>query len=233
MGVHIADVSHYVRPGTKIDDEAQNRATSVYLVDRVIPMLPETLSNNLCSLRPNEEKLTFSAVFVMNKNGDIKEEWFGKTITESDVRLSYEEAQHIIETGEVKIPKEHTILKKEKKVTQKTVEAIKTLNDTAKTIRKKRINNGAIIFDKTEIKFELDKKNQPENIVFKTTKSSNKLIEEFMLLANKKVAEKMRKSKERFVYRVHDQPDQEKLKNLQTVVKRPVSYTHLTLPTKA
>ena len=220
VGVHIADVSHYVRPGSKIDDEAQNRATSVYLVDRVIPMLPETLSNNLCSLRPNEEKLTFSAVFLINKNGDIKEEWFGKTITESDVRLSYEEAQHIIETSQEKIPKEHTILKKEKKVTQKTVEAITTLNSIAKTIRNKRINNGAIIFDKTEIKFELDKKNQPENIVFKTTKSSNKLIEEFMLLANKKVAEKMRKSKERFVYRVHDQPDQEKLKNLQTVVKR-------------
>jgi ribonuclease R/exosome complex exonuclease DIS3/RRP44 len=220
VGVHIADVSHYVRPGTKIDEEAQNRATSVYLVDRVIPMLPETLSNNLCSLRPNEEKLTFSAVFVINKNGDIKEEWFGKTITESNVRLSYEEAQHIIETGKVNIPKEHTILKKEKKVTQKTAEAITTLNTIAKTIRKKRINNGAIIFDKTEIKFELDKKKQPENIVFKTTKSSNKLIEEFMLLANKKVAEKMRKSKELFVYRVHDQPDQEKLKNLQTVVKR-------------
>jgi ribonuclease R/exosome complex exonuclease DIS3/RRP44 len=156
----------------------------------------------------------------MNKNGDIKEEWFGKTITESDVRLSYEEAQHIIETGEVKIPKENTILKKEKTVTQKTVEAITTLNSIAKTIRKKRINNGAIIFDKTEIKFKLDKKNQPEKILFKTTKSSNKLIEEFMLLANRKVAEKMRKSKERFVYRVHDQPDQEKLKNLQTVVKR-------------
>ena len=128
MGVHIADVSHYVRPGSKIDDEAKNRATSVYLVDRVIPMLPETLSNNLCSLRPNEEKLTFSAVFLINKKGDIKEEWFGKTITESDVRLSYEEAQHIIETGQEKIPKEHTILKKEKKVTQKTVEAITTLN---------------------------------------------------------------------------------------------------------
>ena len=171
VGVHIADVSHYVRPGSKIDDEAQNRATSVYLVDRVIPMLPETLSNNLCSLRPNEEKLTFSAVFLINKNGDIKEEWFGKTITESDVRLSYEEAQHIIETGQEKIPKEHTILKKEKKVTQKTVEAITTLNSIAKTIRNKRINNGAIIFDKTEIKFELDKKNQPENIVFKKTKS--------------------------------------------------------------
>ena len=145
---------------------------------------------------------------------------YKRQVTESDVRLSYEEAQHIIETNQEKIPKEHTILKKEKKVTQKTVEAITTLNSIAKTIRNKRINNGAIIFDKTEIKFELDKKNQPEKIVFKTTKSSNKLIEEFMLLANKKVAEKMRKSKERFVYRVHDQPDQEKLKNLQTVVKR-------------
>ena len=220
VGVHIADVSHYVRPGTKIDDEAQNRATSVYLVDRVIPMLPETLSNNLCSLRPNEEKLTFSAVFVMNKNGDIKEEWFGKTITESDVRLSYEEAQHIIETEEKTIPKEKTILNKEKKVTNNLVEAVTTLNQVAKTIRKKRINKGAIIFDKSEIKFKLDEKNNPKEVVFKTAKSANKLIEEFMLLANRKVAEKMKKGKERFVFRVHDQPDEEKLKNLQTVVKR-------------
>ena len=220
VGIHIADVSHYVRPGSIIDDEAQNRATSVYLVDRVVPMLPETLSNNLCSLRPNEEKLTFSAVFVMKKNGEVLEEWFGKTVTESDCRLSYEEAQHIIENETTSIPKEETILKKEKKVTQKIVEAITTLNSIAKTIRKKRINSGALIFDKSEIRFQLDAKNQPEKILFKTSKSANKLIEEFMLLANKKVAEKMRKSKERFVYRVHDQPDQEKLENLQTIVKR-------------
>tara|TARA_E500000331_G_scaffold357414_1_gene419037 strand:- start:40 stop:2190 length:2151 start_codon:yes stop_codon:yes gene_type:complete len=220
VGIHIADVSHYVRPGSIIDEEAQNRATSVYLVDRVVPMLPETLSNNLCSLRPNEEKLTFSAVFVMKKNGEVLEEWFGKTVTESDCRLSYEEAQHIIENETTSIPKEETILKKEKKVTQKIVDAITTLNGIAKTIRKKRINSGALIFDKSEIRFQLDAKNQPEKILFKTSKSANKLIEEFMLLANKKVAEKMRKSKERFVYRVHDQPDQEKLENLQTIVKR-------------
>ena len=220
VGIHIADVSHYVRPGSIIDEEAQNRATSVYLVDRVVPMLPETLSNNLCSLRPNEEKLTFSAVFVMKKNGEVLEEWFGKTVTESDCRLSYEEAQHIIENETTSIPKEETILKKEKKVTQKIVDAITTLNGIAKTIRKKRINSGALIFDKSEIRFQLDAKNQPEKILFKTSKSANKLIEEFMLLANKKVAEKMRKSKERFVYRVHDQPDHEKLENLQTIVKR-------------
>ena len=183
-------------------------------------MLPETLSNNLCSLRPNEEKLTFSAVFVMKKNGEVLEEWFGKTVTESDCRLSYEEAQHIIENETTSIPKEETILKKEKKVTQKIVDAITTLNGIAKTIRKKRINSGALIFDNSEIRFQLDAKNQPEKILFKTSKSANKLIEEFMLLANKKVAEKMRKSKERFVYRVHDQPDQEKLENLQTIVKR-------------
>ena len=220
VGVHIADVSHYVTPGSKIDDEAQNRATSVYLVDRVIPMLPETLSNNLCSLRPNEEKLTFSAVFVMNNNGKVLEEWFGKTVTESDCRLSYQEAQHIIEKETTVIPKEETILKEEKRVTQKIVEAVSTLNGIAKTIRKKRISDGALIFDKSEIKFQLDEKNQPQNIIFKTSKSANKLIEEFMLLANKKVAEKMRKSNDKFVYRVHDQPDQEKLENLQTVVKR-------------
>ena len=220
VGVHIADVSHYVTPGSKIDEEAQNRATSVYLVDRVIPMLPETLSNNLCSLRPNEEKLTFSAVFVMKKNGEIIEEWYGKTVTESDCRLSYEEAQYIIENETTTIPKEETILKEEKRVTQKIVEAIATLNSIAKTIRNKRINNGALIFDKSEIKFKLDEKNQPVKILFKTAKSANKLIEEFMLLANKKVAEKMKKSNERFVYRVHDQPDHEKLENLQTIVKR-------------
>ena len=220
VGVHIADVSHYVTPGSVIDEEAQKRATSVYLVDRVIPMLPETLSNNLCSLRPNEEKLTFSAVFIMKKNGQVLEEWFGKTITESNHRLSYEEAQHIIETEEKIIPKEKTILNKEKKVTNKLVEAVTTLNQVAKTIRKKRINSGAIIFDKSEIKFKLDEKNNPKEVVFKTAKSANKLIEEFMLLANRKVAEKMKKGKERFVFRVHDQPDEEKLKNLQTVVKR-------------
>ena len=220
VGVHIADVSHYVTPGSKIDEEAQNRATSVYLVDRVIPMLPETLSNNLCSLRPNEEKLTFSAVFVMKKNGEVIEEWYGKTVTESDCRLSYEEAQYIIENESTIIPKEETILREEKRVTQKIVEAITTLNSVAKTIRKKRINNGALIFDKSEIKFQLDEKNQPVKILFKTSKSANKLIEEFMLLANKKVAEKMKQSNERFVYRVHDQPDHEKLENLQTIVKR-------------
>mgnify|MGYP001245357497 FL=1 len=220
IGIHIADVSHYVTPGSTIDEEAQKRATSVYLVDRVIPMLPETLSNNLCSLRPNEEKLTFSAVFIMKKNGQVLEEWFGKTITESNYRLSYEEAQHIIESEDNIIPKEKTILNKEKKVSDSLVGAITTLNHIAKTIRKKRINNGAIIFDKSEIKFKLDKKNNPKEVVFKTAKSANKLIEEFMLLANKKVAEKMKKGKEKFVFRVHDQPDEEKLKNLQTVVKK-------------
>ena len=186
VGIHIADVSHYVTPGSKIDDEAQNRATSVYLVDRVIPMLPETLSNNLCSLRPNEEKLTFSAVFIIKKNGEVVEEWFGKTVTESDCRLSYEEAQHIIENETTEIPKEVTILKEEKRVTQKIVEAITTLNGIAKTIRKQRISSGAIIFDKSEIKFQLDEKNQPKKILFKTSKSANKLIEEFMLIGEQK-----------------------------------------------
>ena len=220
VGIHIADVSHYVKPGSKIDEEAQNRATSVYLVDRVIPMLPETLSNNLCSLRPDEEKLTFSAVFILDNNGDVKEEWFGKTVTKSDCRLSYDEAQYIIENKESTIPSESTILKKEKKVKKEIKEGIIELNEIAKTIRKKRISNGAIIFDKSEIKFELNEKNQPKKILFKSTKSANKLIEEFMLLANRRVAERMKKSNEKFVYRVHDKPNQEKLENLQTVVKR-------------
>ncbi len=220
VGIHIADVSHYVKPGSKIDEEAQNRATSVYLVDRVIPMLPETLSNNLCSLRPDEEKLTFSAVFILDNNGDVKEEWFGKTVTKSDCRLSYDEAQYIIENKESTIPSESTILKKVKKVKKEITEGIIELNEIAKTIRKKRISNGAIIFDKSEIKFELNDKNQPKKILFKSTKSANKLIEEFMLLANRQVAERMKKSNEKFVYRVHDQPNQEKLENLQTIVKR-------------
>ena len=124
VGIHIADVSHYVKPGSKIDEEAQNRATSVYLVDRVIPMLPETLSNNLCSLRPDEEKLTFSAVFILDNNGDVKEEWFGKTVTKSDCRLSYDEAQYIIENKESTIPSESTILKKVKKVKKEITEGI-------------------------------------------------------------------------------------------------------------
>ena len=220
VGIHIADVSHYVKPGSKIDEEAQNRATSVYLVDRVIPMLPETLSNNLCSLRPDEEKLTFSAVFILDNNGDVKEEWFGKTVTKSDCRLSYDEAQYIIENKESTIPSESTILKKVKKVKKEITEGIIELNEIAKTIRKKRISNGAIIFDKSEIKFELNEKNQPKKVLFKSTKNANKLIEELMLLANRRVAERMKKSNEKFVYRVHDQPNQEKLENLQTIVKR-------------
>ena len=220
IGVHIADVSHYVKEGGVIDNEAKERATSVYLVDRVIPMLPETLSNNLCSLRPNEEKLTFSAIFVLNKSGKVIEEWFGKTVIESDVRLSYEEAQFIIDNKKGDIPKESTILKKEKKVKENIVEAICTINEIAKALRRKRIAEGAIIFDKSEIKFQLNKKNEPKKIEFKIAKSSNKLVEEFMLLANKRVAEKMNKSLGKFVYRVHDKPDQEKLENLKTLVGR-------------
>jgi ribonuclease R len=220
IGVHIADVSHYVKEGSFIDNEAKERATSVYLVDRVIPMLPETLSNNLCSLRPKEEKLTFSAIFIVNKSGKVLEEWFGKTVIESDVRLSYEEAQFIIDNKKGDIPKESTILKKEKKVKESVVEAIVIINEIAKTLRRKRIGNGAIIFDKSEIKFRLNKKNEPKEIEFKTAKSSNKLIEEFMLLANKRVAEKMKKSHNKFVFRVHDQPDHEKLENLKAIVSR-------------
>ena len=222
VGVHIADVSYFVKEDTELDREAKSRATSVYLVDRVIPMLPETLSNNLCSLRPNEDKLTFSAIFKVNKNGEIKEEWFGKTIIKSNERLSYQEAKHLIDSGSTKIPKEVSLDNKEKKVDEKLTKALSVTNEIAQTIRKKRISTGAIIFDKTEIKFELDENKHPKEISFKKAENANKLIEELMLLANKRVAERVEKfeKKPKFVYRVHDKPDQEKLKNLKRTVER-------------
>ena len=222
IGVHIADVSFFVKEGTELDKEAKSRATSVYLVDRVIPMLPETLSNNLCSLRPNEEKLTFSAIFKINKRGEVKEEWFGKTVIKSNERLSYQEAKFLIDNESTKIPKEISLNNKERKVERGIKKALLETNEIAKKIRKKRIGQGAIIFDKTEVKFELDENKHPTKISFKKAENANKLIEELMLLANKRVAERVQKfeKKPKFVYRVHDKPDQEKLKNLKTTVER-------------
>ena len=213
IGIHIADVSHYMQPGTLLDEEAYNRGTSVYLVDRVVPMLPEVLSNELCSLRPNEDKLTFSAVFRMNDRGEVLHQWFGRTVIHSDRRYAYEEAQDIIEgkdTGE----------------TPALRKAILKLNELARILRKKRMKNGAITFDKLEVKFVLDEENEPAEIFFKHSKESNKLIEEFMLLANRKVAEFIGKtrngkaSSRTFVYRVHDLPDIEKLTELKQIVSR-------------
>ena len=220
IGIHIADVSHYVKPSTILDKEAYNRATSIYLVDRVIPMLPEKLSNKVCSLRPNEEKLTFSAVFNFNKKGEINNSWFGRTIIKSNKRFSYQEAQEIIETKKNIISKNNSLTGKEYKVDKSIVEAIITLDDIAKKIRDKREKNGSINFNRTEVGFILDNEKNPNEIYFKKSADSNKLIEEFMLIANKKVAEVFNEIKnQKHIYRVHDLPDNEKLKSLKYIVK--------------
>ena len=222
IGIHIADVSHYVKPDTVLDDEAYERATSIYLVDRVVPMLPEILSNGACSLRPREEKYTFSAVFKMNDNCEIKDQWFGRTVTYSDARFAYEEAQAIIETKNSVIPQEISLTGETYNTDQSITEAILKLDELAKKMRTKRMRTGAISFDKVEVKFNLDEQANPVGVFFKTSKDANKLIEEFMLLANKKVAEFIGKQnpKKTFVYRVHDEPDDSKLTQLQTVVGR-------------
>jgi len=232
VGIHIADVSHYLEPKTILDNEAYKRATSVYLVDRVVPMLPEMLSNNVCSLRPHEEKLTFSAVFEINKKAEIIKEWFGRTVTYSDQRFAYEEAQSIIENcvlsedlNAYKMPAAISITDKAYEVTKEVVEATLKLDELAKILRKKRMKQGAISFDKVEVKFNLDEKANPVGVFFKESKDANKLIEEFMLLANRKVAEYIGFSKGKatnrtFIYRVHDEPNDEKLASLQNMVRK-------------
>ena len=222
IGIHIADVSHYVKEGTILDDEAYERATSVYLVDRVVPMLPEILSNNACSLRPNEEKFTFSAVFELNNKAELLNQWFGRTVTYSDARFAYEEAQSIIESNSNSIPKEVSLTGKAYKTNQPIADAVIKLNQLAKIMRKKRMQDGAISFDKVEVKFNLDETNNPVGVFFKTSKDANKLIEEFMLLANRKVSEFIGKQnpKKTFIYRVHDEPNDEKLAALQNIVSR-------------
>ena len=207
IGVHIADVSHYVTPGTSLDDEAYDRATSVYLVDRVVPMLPEVLSNDVCSLRPNEDKFTFSAVFELDDNANVLNQWFGRTVTHSDRRFTYEEAQERIETKQGDLAEE-----------------ILTLDRLAKILRKDRINKGAITFDRSEVRFNLDENNEPVGVYFKISKDSNHLIEEFMLLANRKVSEfislsgKGERTNLTFIYRIHDDPDPVKLEALREFV---------------
>lgn len=222
IGIHIADVSHYVEPDTILEEEAYERATSVYLVDRVVPMLPEVLSNNACSLRPNEDKYTFSALFELDDNSGIKDQWFGRTVINSNERFSYEEAQHMIETGKRQIPDTISIRDKAYEVSEDVVEAVLTLNRLAKIMRDRRMQAGAISFDKVEVKFYLNESNEPESVYFKEAKDANKLIEEFMLLANRKVAEFIGKQEPRktFVYRVHDEPDEDKLIALNGIVSR-------------
>lgn len=235
VGIHIADVSHYLQPGTVLDDEAYERATSIYLVDRVVPMLPEILSNGVCSLRPNEEKYTFSAVFQMNDKCEIKKEWFGRTVTYSDARFAYEEAQAIIESNgsvmlsaaeasqiNTTIPSEVSLTGKEYKTSNNIAFAVLKMNEMARKMRSARMRDGAISFDKVEVKFDLDENANPVGVFFKTSKDANKMIEEFMLLANRKVSEFVGKQKPQktFIYRVHDEPDEAKLAQLQTIVAR-------------
>ncbi|MDR0575379.1 MAG: ribonuclease R [Tannerella sp.] len=208
IGVHIADVTHYVRPDDIIDKEAIERATSVYLVDRTIPMLPERLSNKLCSLRQDEEKLCFSVIFELNEKAEIIDSRIARTVIRSNRRFTYEEAQNIIDTGEGDFSEE--ILK---------------LNELAKLLRDRRFADGAIDFDRYEVKFEIDDKGKPLSVYFKESKEANHLIEEFMLLANRNVAETIGKtakgkSKKTFVYRIHEQPDPDKMQNLAEFIGR-------------
>ncbi|WP_400192757.1 ribonuclease R [Hymenobacter sp. B81] len=201
IGVHIADVSHYVRPGTRLEKEAKHRATSVYLVDRTIPMLPERLSNGLCSLRPHEDKLTFSAVFELDENGKLYDAWFGRTVIHSDRRFTYEEAQERIESGEGDYADE-----------------VNLLNRIAKKLQAERFRKGAISFEAPEVKFKLDEEGKPVGVFIKERKDAHKLIEEFMLLANRKVADfvfrlKPRKPRLTMVYRTHDAPDPDRLES--------------------
>ena len=206
VGVHIADVTHYVREGSVIDNEAVERGTSVYLVDRTVPMLPERLSNELCSLRPHEEKLCFSAIFIIGEDAEVESEWFGRTVIYSDRRFAYEEAQQVIETGRGDMAEE-----------------ILTLHRLAQTMRRERFRRGAIAFDRREAKFSLDESGHPTGVCFKVQKEANQLIEEFMLLANRRVAAfcARKNGHERtMVFRVHDKPDEEKFERFRQFILR-------------
>jgi ribonuclease R len=220
IGIHIADVSYYLEQGTILDDEAYQRATSVYLVDRVVPMLPEVLSNFACSLRPQEEKYTFSAVFEIDEKCKVINEWFGRTVIYSDQRFAYEEAQYIIETKDDTIPEEISITGSSYVVSAEIVAATLKMDELAKIFRRKRMNDGAISFDKVEVKFNLSEEGEPEGVYFKVSKDANHLIEEFMLLANKKVAEYIGKQKKTFIYRIHDEPNEDKLFAMQAVIAK-------------
>ena len=207
VGIHIADVTHYVKPGTIIDKEAEKRATSVYLVDRTVPMLPERLCNGVCSLRPNEEKLAFSCVVEMDSSARVLRTDICRTVIKSNRRFTYEEAQEIIETGQGEY-----------------AEQVLTLDRLAKILRKSRFENGSVEFDRVEVRFDIDEQGRPVDVFFKESKDANKLVEEFMLLANRKVAERIGippkgKKAKAFVYRIHDEPNTDKMDNLQSLVR--------------
>jgi ribonuclease R len=205
VGVHIADVTHYVRPGTALEKVAQERATSVYLVDRTIPMLPERISNHICSLNPFEDKLTYSAVFVLDSKATVISEWFGRTVIRSDMRFSYAEAQKVIDTGDGEMK-----------------EQLLTLHNLAQMLRSRRFASGSFAFERLEVKFNLSAKGVPLGILFREFGTANQLIEEFMLLANKRVAEYVGKKLKgkTFVYRIHDKPNPEKLSSFGYFIKR-------------
>ena len=205
VGVHIADVTHYVNIGSLVEEEAKQRATSIYLVDRVVPMLPERLSNHICSLNPAEDKLTYSAVFELNDKSEVIDEWFGRTIINSDKRFSYNEAQKVIDTGDGDM-KEEVLL----------------LHRLAQQLRAKRFASGAFAFEKVEVKFDLDESGKPLGIKFREMGTANQLVEEFMLLANKRVAEYVGKKLKgkTFVYRIHDKPNPEKISNFSHFITR-------------
>ncbi len=206
VGIHIADVAFFVRPGTELDKEAFKRATSVYLVDRTIPMLPETLSNDLCSLNPNEDKLAFSAIFELDAKGNVLKEWFGRTIINSDKRFNYEEAQDILNKGEGIF-----------------FEELDILNKMAKELTKERVKAGALLMEQDEVKFKLDSNGVPIDVYTKTRQDTNKLIEEFMLLANRRVATwgafDQNKKERIFIYRIHEDPDKDKIKDVVAFLK--------------
>jgi ribonuclease R len=205
VGVHIADVTHYVKMDSLVEEEARQRATSIYLVDRVVPMLPERLSNHICSLNPSEDKLTYSAVFELNDKSEVIDEWFGRTIINSDKRFSYSEAQKVIDAGDGAM-KDEVLL----------------LHRLAQQLRAKRFALGAFAFEKIEVKFELDEAGKPLGIKFRDMGTANQLVEEFMLLANKRVAEYVGKKLrgKTFVYRIHDKPDPEKISNFSHFITR-------------
>lgn len=207
VGIHIADVTHYVKPGDAIDKEAIERATSVYLVDRVIPMLPEVLSNVVCSLRANEDKLVFTALFEMTPEGNVLKQWFGRGVIHSDRRFTYEEVQEILEAGKGEL-----------------FDELKTMDTIAKTLRAERMAQGSIAFEKSEVRFKLDDEGNPETLLVKESKDAHKLIEEYMLLANRKVAEWVGKKRgnqpvKSFVYRIHDAPDNLKIKEFDRFIR--------------
>jgi len=235
VGVHIADVSHYVTEGSVIDKEAQKRATSVYLVDRTVPMLPERLCNYICSLRPDEDKLTYSVIFLMNENAEVKEWHLAHTVTRSNRRFAYEEVQQMLEERGEASPEDYQVKPGipvgHVEMDEELSESLIILNRMAKLMRQRRFTNGAVDFDRQETRFEIDEQGHPTSVYFKVAKDANKLIEEFMLLANRTVAESIGKvgkkkgphpakdsSGKVFVYRVHDQPDQNKLMNLSEFV---------------